>query len=141
PHIFSYILLAIWLIKLLDAYDRDDDGDLPSLRVLVPLMVLWANMHGSFTFGLALLYIFAGVLFLRNMMRRDRARCWRIALTVAVVSLSALATPYGIAPAFMTLELLDLKFTIPRIVELRSPDFHEHRTQQILLVVLLAGIA
>jgi hypothetical protein len=141
PHIFSYVLLAIWLIKLLDAYDEGEDGNLPRLRVLVPLMVLWANLHGSFTFGLILLCIFAGILFLRRLRRRDRTACWHIVLTVGVVSLSALATPYGASAALMTLEVLDLKFTIPRIVELRSPDFQEHTAHLLLFVGLLAAIA
>src|SRR5205814_10450264 len=59
PHVFSYVLLAIWLIHLLDAYDADN-FNLSLLPVLAPLMILWANLHGSFTLGLALLYVFAG---------------------------------------------------------------------------------
>jgi hypothetical protein len=141
PHIFSYVLLAIWLVKLLDAYDEGEHGRLPSLRALVPLMVVWANLHGSFTFGLALLYIFSGILFLQGLRRRDRTTCRHIILTVCIVSLSALATPYGTSAAFMTLELLDLKFTIPRIVELRSPDFQEHRAHLFLFIGLLAAIS
>jgi hypothetical protein len=141
PHIFSYILLAIWLINLLDAYDESDHGNLPSLRVFVPLMVLWANTHGSFTFGLALLYIFASILFLLGLARHNRSACWCIVFTVSVISLSALATPYGISAGLMTLELLDLKFTIPRIVELRSPDFQEYRIHLFLFVGLFAAIA
>ena len=141
PHIFSYVLLAIWLVKLLDAYDEEGGGRLPRLRVLVPLMVIWANLHGSFTFGLALLYIFAGILFWRGLRRRDRGACRDIVLTACIVSVSALATPYGVSAAFMTLELLDLKFTIPRIVELRSPDFQEYRAHLFLFIGLLAAIA
>jgi hypothetical protein len=141
PHIFSYLLLAIWLVKLLDTYDEGKNGSLPSLRALVPLMVIWANLHGSFTFGLALLYIFSGILFLPGLRRRDPAICRHILLTVCIVSLSALATPYGMSAALMTLELLDLKFTIPRIVELRSPDFQEHRAHLLLFIGLLAAVA
>jgi hypothetical protein len=141
PHIFSYVVLALWLVKLLDAYDESEHGRLPSLRALVPLMVIWANLHGSFTFGLVLLYIFAGILFWQGLRRRDRAACRDIVLNVGIVSLSSLATPYGVFAAFMTLELLDLKFTIPRIVELRAPDFQEHRAHLFLFVGLLAAIA
>jgi hypothetical protein len=104
-------------------------------------MILWANLHGSFTFGLALLCIFTGVLFLRRLQRRDRAACWHLVLAVGIVSLSAMVTPYGVSAAFMTIELLDLKFTIPRIVELRPPDFQEHTIHLLLFVGLLAAIA
>ena len=52
PHIFSFVLLAIWIVDLIDAYDNDDFS-LRSWFTLTSLMVLWANLHGSFTFGLA----------------------------------------------------------------------------------------
>src|SRR5262249_51884473 len=56
PHIFSYFLLVIWIVILIDAYDNDDFS-LKSWVTLASLMALWANLHASFTFGLALLYI------------------------------------------------------------------------------------
>src|SRR5437763_11771832 len=52
PHVFSYALLAIWLINLLNAYDADN-LNLSLLPIFAPLMILWANLHGSFTLGLA----------------------------------------------------------------------------------------
>ena len=139
PHIFSYVLMAIWMINLLDSYD--DDSSLPSLRTLVPLIVLWANVHGSFTFGLALLGIFAVVLFLRNIARRNYAECRHLILTVCIVSAGALLTPYGISPAFMTLELLDLKYTIPQIVELRAPDFQVSKNSLFFFSCIVAAVA
>lgn len=138
PHIFSYLLLEIWTIKLLDAYDRDD-FNLSSLFVFVPLMVLWANLHGSFTFGLALLYVFSGICFIDHILRRDYAKCWTIAAVAAAVSVAALATPYGIYSALATRELLNLKYTIPQIIELHSPDFQsDHAALVVFVATLLA---
>jgi hypothetical protein len=51
PHILALPLLAIWAAALFDA--RDDDRAPPF--ALLPLMIVWANMHGSFLLGLALL--------------------------------------------------------------------------------------
>ena len=134
PHIFSYVLLTIWTVKLIDAYDRDDFS-LRSLLVFAPIMALWANLHGSFTFALALLYVFAGVCFLHNAFRRDYAKCRTIFVVVSVVTLAALITPYGIWSALATRELLNLKYTIPQIIELRPPDF---QTDHIGLALFLA---
>jgi hypothetical protein len=140
PHIFSYLLLVIWTIKLLDAYDRDDFNR-SSLLTFVPLMVLWANLHGSFTFGLALLYVFAGICFLQNILRRNYTKCWSILIVVSVVTVAALMTPYGISSALTTGELLNLKYTIPQIIELHSPDFQKDRAGLIIFVATLLAVA
>jgi len=140
PHIFSYILLLIWTIKLLDIYDRDNFNT-SSILTFVPLMALWSNLHGSFTFGLALLYVFAGVCFFQNILRRNYTKCWPILIVVSIVTITALMTPYGISSALMTKELLNLKHTIPQIVELHSPDFQKYPLHLIMLVTLLSAMA
>src|SRR5450759_5028421 len=72
PHLFSYILLLVWLIILIDAYDSEDFR--PSTALLCILIILWANLHGSFTFGLALLYIFAGFYCYEKIVQGDYVR-------------------------------------------------------------------
>ena len=140
PHVFSYVLLAIWTIKLLDAYD-DDKFDLPSLFSLVPLMILWANLHGSFTLGLVLLYIFAGFCLYHHVVQQNYTKCWRLLAVTTVVSVSALITPYGISPAYMTTTLLNMSFTYTRIGEWHPPNFQQFRTLLIYLVAILSAIA
>jgi hypothetical protein len=136
PHIFSYLLLVMWTVKLLDIYDRDDFKT-SSLFFFVPMMVLWANLHGSFTFGLALLYVFGGLCLLQSIRRRDYAKCWPIVVVISVVTLAALVTPYGFYSALATRELLNLKYTIPQIIELHSPDFQNDRVALIAFVATL----
>jgi hypothetical protein len=138
PVVFSYVLLAVWMIKLLDAYD-DEKFDLPSPFVLAPLMVLWANIHGSFTFGLALLCIFAGFCLYHSIVKRNYAKCRRLATVALVVSLSALITPYGIAPVFMTTKLMGMT-TIHQIVEWLPPDFQKLPLLLAYLIALLLAI-
>ena len=138
PHIFSYILLAIWMINLLEAYD--DEFSLPPLLTLAPLMILWANLHGSFTLGLALLYIFAGFSVYQNFLQRNYTKCWRVVIVTSVVTASALLTPYGIAPAFMTVKLLSMKFTREYLVEWRSPIFQGRYFRLIYLVAILSAM-
>jgi len=138
PVVFTYVLLAVWMIQLLDAYD-DEKFDLPSPFLLTPLMVLWANIHGSFTFGLALLYIFAGFCLYHSIIKRNYAMCRRLAIVTLVVSLAALITPYGIAPVFMTTKLMGMT-TIHQIVEWLPPDFQKLPLQLGYLITLLLAI-
>jgi hypothetical protein len=140
PHVFSYVLLALWMISLLDAYD-DEKFDLPPLLTLVPLMILWANIHGSFTYGLMLLYIFSACCLYHNFVERSYAKCRRILIATVVTTACAAITPYGIMPAFMTTTLVNMKFASGYINELRSPDFHTSAFILIYFVAILLVIA
>jgi hypothetical protein len=55
PHVLALPILAAWASGLMAAREADRA---PSL-FLLPLMVLWANLHGGFAFGLALIAPFA----------------------------------------------------------------------------------
>lgn len=139
PHIFSFVLLAIWIINLIDAYDNND-FNLRSWFTLTPLMVLWANLHGSFTFGLLLLFGFCGICIVQNIRQHDHKKCWSLLIGVFVVSLSALMTPYGISSALATKEVLNLKSAFVHVPELQSPNFQNQPFQLFLLIGLLVLI-
>src|SRR5439155_25184435 len=49
PHTLSYPLAILWISGLIRAVER---GAMPSF-LLLPVMTLWANMHGGFTLGFA----------------------------------------------------------------------------------------
>ena len=51
PHILALPFLAAWIIGLVEA---GESGKAPRW-MLLPVMTLWANLHGSFIFGLAVL--------------------------------------------------------------------------------------
>ncbi len=140
PHIFSYVLLALWMISLLNAYD-DEKYELPPLLTLAPLMILWANIHGSFTYGLTLLYIFLACCLYHNFAKRDYAKCRRVLIAAAATTACAAITPYGILPAFMTTTLVSMKFASGYINELRSPDFHASNFVLIYFVAIFLAIA
>ena len=53
PHLFSYLLIVVWTITIVDSYDKTDFK--PSTLELCIIIVIWANMHGSFQLGLVLL--------------------------------------------------------------------------------------
>ena len=70
PHIFALPILVLWTAALVKA--RDEDRAPPLW--LVPLMVLWANLHGSFIFGLALAALFPWSWHSSPIMREAKAR-------------------------------------------------------------------
>ncbi len=57
PHIFSYLMLCAYLFVFFRY--RDGGRNRLWLAAVVPLQVLWANLHGGFIQGLALLVVFA----------------------------------------------------------------------------------
>jgi hypothetical protein len=140
PHILSYVILAVWIISLLDAYD-EESPDLPPLAILAPLMILWANIHGSFTFGLTLLYVFTAFCLYHYFARHNYARCRQLAIVAAVVTICSFLTPYGMLPALMTTKLVSMKFALSYIVEWQSPNFQETLYRPIYLTAILSLIA
>ena len=139
PHLLSYVILAIWIINLLDAYDKEKP-DVPRLVILAPLMILWANIHGSFTFGLALLYIFSAFCLYQYFVQRDYTKCRRLAIVAATVTLCSFLTPYGMLPALMTTKLVSMKFVTSYIIEWQTPNFQESLYRPIYLVGILSAI-
>lgn len=51
PHILALPLIVAWVAALI----RSVDTRTPPPWAILPLMTLWANLHGSFTFGLAMI--------------------------------------------------------------------------------------
>jgi hypothetical protein len=87
---FAYPLFAVLLFLLLD------DRRVPGRRALValPLLLLWANIHGSVVLGATLTALYGGVLVARRHVPSVlRARGVLLALGGVV---AALATPYAL---------------------------------------------
>jgi len=139
PHLFSYILLLSWLIILLNSYDSKDFR--PSTPILCFFMIVWANMHGSFTIGLALFYIFAWFSCYEKFAQRDYSRCRDILLMSLAVSVSALATPYGARSTLLILRLMNMKFVMAHTNEWLSPNFQAYPVFLWYLVAIFSVIA
>lgn len=138
PHLFGYVIAIIWVIKIVESYDRRDFRS--SIPYFCLLMVLWANLHPSFTFGLALFYVFVGYSCCEKLLRRDYLRCKDELLTLTAVTVCALLTPYGIFSALLTLEAINMKIAMQNISEWRPPDFQQNRIQLFLIVGFLMAM-
>jgi len=102
PHILVLPLLALWCGELVEA--RSDNRQ-PGWW-LIAVMILWANMHGSFLFGLCLVAPFA----LEASLAVPRAECRPVIIgwgSFGLVALIAcLLTPHGIEGLLFPIKLL-----------------------------------
>jgi hypothetical protein len=137
PHLLALPLLVVWCGRLFVA--RDTNRAPPFW--LVPAMALWANLHASFVFGLAL----AGFLAVEAVLspgpgetRRSVARRWGLFLLAAVMA--ALVTPYGPAGVVQPFRLMAMPGLQSTFAEWLSPDFRNAPALELwILGALLIG--
>lgn len=119
PHLLALPLIVAWVAALIRAVDEDRA---PSWHLL-PLMTLWANLHGSFTFGLAIAGAF-GCEALWNAPRTERARVIRQWLPFGVLALTAACiNPYGPEMILVTFRTIALGEALTIVTEWRPQDF------------------
>ena len=101
PQIFADALIVIWVASLV----RSVENRTPPSFMLLPVMTLWANVHGSFTFGLAI----AGALAVEAFFSSPADQRFRTAGRWATFLVAALGfaciTPYGFQPILTTLQV------------------------------------
>lgn len=138
PHVLVWPLLAIWVGTLVNAVE----GQRNPPWLLVPLMALWANMHGSFTLGLALGAALAleAVLASPGERRREAAMRWGSFVALAVAA--SMVTPLGWHGLWFSVEFMRMPVLLDSITEWRSPDFHKPQILELwLLLILVLGCA
>ena len=126
---------------MIDAADR---RGAPSFWLL-PLIALWANLHGGFIFGLMMVAPVA----LDAVVSADAAARKSLALRWVVFGLAALVatccTPYGWHTMVEPIKILALGSSLPLVTEFRPVDFGKLGTFEICLLLglgfaLLRGI-
>ena len=93
PQLFDFLgLSALLLLLARDTYRRAGGQ-----WIAVPMFVLWANLHGGFIIGLAVLAVYTGMLVIGDTRaERSFSRARRLALLTAACTLVTLLNPYGI---------------------------------------------
>jgi hypothetical protein len=141
PHVLALPLLVGWCGALFAA--RDDERG-PPWRAL-PLMLLWANVHPSFLFGLALAAFFAveAVLWPGSASlgaRRPEALRWGGFVTVAV--LAGCVTPLGAEALLQPLRLMAMPALQSGFIEWGPARLWEFPALEFwLLALLVLGFA
>ncbi len=131
PHILALPALALWTVALLDARARNKAPN----PLWLALMVLWANLHSSFIFGLGLAGAFALEAALDYAHWRWRVLTGWAVFTVGAVA-AALITPHGLDGLTFPLKVMSMK-ALPGITEWAGPNFLKLEPIEI---ALLAGV-
>ena len=131
PHVLVLPIVVAWTAELLCARD---EGRGPHW-FMAGLMVLWANLHGSYVFGFLLFAPFAlEALVAATAGRLQVFRAW--APVGILCAAAALATPHGLAGVIHPFQLMGMK-TLNAIVEWRPADFAEMTGFEIALLATL----
>jgi len=116
PHLLGWVLLALWLRLMLRAREANRTPPL----IAASLMILWANLHGSFAIGLVIAAVVALDACIEAKWNWAVVRGW---LLFGIASaLGAMVTPNGIHGFLYPLEVAQLE-TLPLIVEWRPSDW------------------
>jgi hypothetical protein len=134
PHVLAMPVMVAFVGGLIAALDQ---RRAPSL-LLLPLMTLWANMHGGFILGLALIApLGIGAAWaVPAAARRSMLARWVVFGLLAVGC--ACVTPYGWDAILAARRILNLGQALALIGEWRPADFSHPGT---LEITLLGGIA
>jgi len=129
PHLLALPLLAAWTAGLVQARDAGRAPPLP----LALVMAAWANLHGGYVLGLALIGPFAleALVEAPPALRVSTARAWT---AFAAASLAAcLVTPFGLAGLIFPFKLLGLS-SLAGVGEWRPADFSRPGPLEIALL-------
>jgi hypothetical protein len=129
PHVIGWLLLAAWLAMLLQARAA---GRAPPFAAAL-LMLVWANLHASFLFGLAL----TGAMAAEALLDRSRPAVLRGWALFGLLALAmAVATPHGPQGLLFPIQLSGMR-SLPLILEWRATNFAE---QPGFALLILAGL-
>jgi hypothetical protein len=136
PHVLALPLLVIWIAELIRA---SDEGRRPSWRLLA-VMTLWANLHGSFIFGLAMTGLIGAEAIFRAPapQRRRVGKDWIVFGVLALAA--ACINPYGPEMIIAALRTLALGPALAIISEWQPQDF-SHLDAYELIVLATLGFA
>jgi len=138
PHVLAFPPLVAWCAGLISARDRNRGPP----YWLLPVMVLWANLHGSFMFGLCLAAYLGAEAVLDGTSWSER----RVALRqwggfVALAALAALCTPNGLSGLLLPLRIVTMPALQGSFGEWLGPDIqHDHPLELWLLGALGVGL-
>jgi len=144
PHIFSLLLILIWYI-ILDTYQYKKKN---YLYLLLPLMLLWVNLHGGFIAGFMLLAVYiTGNVLMAIFQREERQDKIGKIKTLVIYSMLCLLTtllnPKGYEILLFPFNLISNTFIMDHVSEFLSPNFHTDLRfkYMLLLMILVFGIS
>lgn len=135
PQAVSWVLLSVLLWFLLEA--RPDHPR--RMLLLIPLFVLWANLHGLYVVGLGVVGLYT-LFTLAGRTPMAAARGWVLGSLAGVIGASML-TPAGPIGILYPLRYVDAgDWGLANIAEWQSPNFHEPAHMGFLLMIVALGL-
>ncbi|MBI4471539.1 MAG: hypothetical protein HY646_02650 [Acidobacteria bacterium] len=132
PHVFSWGIALVFLA--IAERERHHPGS--TIYVLPFVACIWANLHGSFFLGPAILYIYAIGEWLSGPVRHDVRN--RFALAGLASFAATFANPYGWNLHQHVLTYVTSDYLMDRINEFQSFNFHADGAVYVELFLLIA---
>jgi hypothetical protein len=134
PQVISWLMLGALIAFLMSVRE----GHSVRMVELVPLFILWANLHGLWVVGLGVLFVFvAFTLIGRTHLKTRNARRWAAMAFVGAL-LASMVTPAGPAGILYPLRYIDSgDWGLAHILEWQSPNFHDPAHLGLLLLVIV----
>jgi hypothetical protein len=148
PYVFSVLFFAIELQVLMRGLRS---GSVRRLYWMIPLFVLWANLHIQFVAGLALLAVFLAAYLVEYWLRLltmkwlrpqvVRLPLMQVSTIAALCLLATFATPYGfrLLPDFFKSQYSDVAFV--HFSGMASMSFRRLQDYVLMLLVMMAFLA
>jgi hypothetical protein len=137
PHSLALPLMVLWVAGLVEARDQNRA---PS-KWMLPVMVLWANLHGGFTLGLLLAALFAGEAVLNAPAGTRRTTIVQWGLFGALSLIAAMATADGPSGLYFTAHVVNSSVSMAWVQEWQSLNFQTFQPIELwMFAALLAGL-
>jgi hypothetical protein len=141
PQVFSLTLFSTvgWVLYQYKWKKRD------YLWTLIPVFILWSNLHAGYILGLLLLGAFLVGEILNRLMWNTAAdilpgrKLVRLAIWAVIAGCAVLINPNGIETWLVPFRTVEIGAIQKLISEWASPDFHEIG-QQTMLILFLLGV-
>ena len=135
PHILAWPFLIVWMAAVIRARDA---GRVPSFA-LIPLIIVWSNLHAGFIAGLGI----AGLLAVEAVFEAPPAERLRVTRQwgtfLGLAAASALISPNGLGQYLMTFKMLGMQSALAYIPEWRGIDFTTFQPIFVWIVVATLG--
>src|ERR1044072_1715234 len=138
PQIFTLLLASIFLYILENYYSRKSEK---AIWLLIPLMVLWVNLHAGWVLGLVLILltlfgILLDVLFGSESRSTLRERAPALLGVLVACSLAICLNPSTTRMYSYPLNTVTANVFMRYVEEWKSPDFHQPHFQAVLILLL-----
>jgi hypothetical protein len=137
PHVLTLPIMVIWAAALVRAMDERRGPPYWAL----PLLVLWANLHGSVVLAIGLI----GPAVLEALLEEKRSAwpciLWQWIPFGALAVATACITPYGPGQLLIPLTTLGLGHALHAIVEWRPQNFSHFGAFELMLLLGIFGLS